>query len=216
VNRRLSRAFAALFTIFAIGSLVAGQALAAGGNWAAVRAATARFHSTVQATAAGYGPFPVGAPLHECISNLTGPGAMGFHWVNGKYIDGDVDALHPEVLVYAPDADGNLRLVALEYVVFQADWYASHPADSMPELFGQMFMATPSPNRYAIPAFFALHVWLYQSNPTGIFQNFNPTVSCDGAAAAAATRTAGSTGAAATLAAAPAGRFACRLESQGA
>jgi hypothetical protein len=79
-----------------------------------------------------------------------------------------------------------------------------------------MFMPTPSPNRYQIPAFFALHVWLYQSNPTGMFSNFNPTVSCDGAAAAAATRTAGSIGSAATLAAAPAGRFACRLESQGA
>jgi hypothetical protein len=216
VSRRLSRAVAALFTIFAIGSLIAGQALAAGGNWAAVRAATARFHSTALAARAGYGPFPEGVPLHECISNLTGPGAMGFHWVNGAYIDGDVDPLHPEVLGYAPDSDGSLRLVALEYVVFQADWYASHPAGSMPELFGQMFMATGDNNRYQIPPFFALHVWLYQANPNGTFENFNPTVSCDGAAAAAATRTAGSIGSAATLAAAPAGRFACRLESQGA
>jgi hypothetical protein len=216
MTRLAPRLVAATFTIFALASLIAGQALAAGGNWAAVRAATARFHSTAQADRAGYGPFPVGAPLHECISNLTGPGAMGFHWVNGAYIDGEVDPLHPEVLVYAPDADGELRLVALEYVVFQADWYRAHPADSMPELFGQMFMATPEPNRYQIPAFFALHVWLYQSNPSGIFANFNPTVSCDGAAAAAGTRSAATVGAGATLAAASAGRFACRLESQGA
>jgi hypothetical protein len=207
---------AALFTLFALGSLVGGQALAAGGNWAAVRAATARFHSTVQAGKAGYGPFPVGAPLHECISNLTGPGAMGFHWVNGKYIDSDVDPLHPEVLVYAPAADGSLKLVALEYVVFQGDWYKTHPANSMPELFGQMFMPVPEPNRYQIPAFFALHVWLYQNNPSGMFASFNPTVSCDGAAAAAASRTAASIGSGATLASAPAGRFACRLESHGA
>ena len=212
MSRRLSRVVAALFTLFALGSLVAGQALAAGGNLAAVRAATARFHSTAQADAAGYGPFPPGAPLHECISNLSGPGAMGFHWLNPNYLDDVADPLHPEVLVYAPDANGKLKLVALEYVIFQDAWFAHHPANSMPELFGQMFMATGSPNRYEIPAFFALHVWLYKSNPGGMFENFNPTVSCDGAAAAAGARTA--IGAGATLAAAPVGRFACRLDAQ--
>jgi hypothetical protein len=215
VSRRLSRVVAALFTLFAIGSLVGGQALAASSNLAAVRAATARFHSLGQAEAAGYGPFPAGAPLHECISNLSGPGAMGFHWVNGSLIDDVADPLHPEVLVYAPGADGKLKLVALEYVIFQADWYAHHPAGSMPELFGQMFMATGSPNRYEIPAFFALHVWLYQSNPDGMFEPFNTNVSCDGAAAAAGARTTTALDRA-TLAAAPASRFACRLESQGA
>ena len=45
--------------------------------------ATARFHSTDQATNAGYGPFPAGVPLHECISSFDNTGAMGFHWVNG-------------------------------------------------------------------------------------------------------------------------------------
>jgi Mn2+/Fe2+ NRAMP family transporter len=75
MTRLAPRLVAATFTIFALASLIAGQALAAGGNWAAVRAATARFHSTHQAERAGYGPFPPGAPLHECISNLTGPGA---------------------------------------------------------------------------------------------------------------------------------------------
>ncbi|HET7472156.1 MAG TPA: hypothetical protein VFJ71_03425 [Candidatus Limnocylindrales bacterium] len=216
MNRFAPRLLAGLFTVFALGSLIAGQALAAGGNLAAVRAATAQFNSTAQADAAGYGPFPAGVPLHECISNLSGPGAMGFHWVNGAYIDGVADPLHPEVLVYAPDSHGKLKLVALEYVIFQADWYANHPQGSMPELFGQMFMATGSPNRYDIPAFFALHVWLYDSNPAGMFANFNPTVSCDGAAAAATSRTAASVDAAARLAVAPAGRFACRLESTGA
>lgn len=214
MSRRPSRVVAALFTLFAIGSLVAGQALAASSNLAAVRTATARFHSLAQASAAGYGPFPAGVPLHECISNLTGPGAMGFHWVNGNLLDDVADPLHPEVLVYAPGADGKVKLVALEYVIFQDAWYAHHPAGSMPELFGQMFMATGSPNRYEIPAFFALHVWLYEKNPSGMFENFNPNVSCDGAAATAGTRSAAVERA--TLAAAPASRFACRLESQAA
>jgi hypothetical protein len=213
MTRFAPRLLAGLFTVFAFGSLIAGQALAAGGNHAAVRAATARFHSIAEASAAGYGPFPAEAPLHQCISNLSGPGAMGFHWVNGAYIDGVADPVHPEVLVYAPDKHGKLKLVALEYVIFQADWYANHPQGSMPELFGQMFMPTGFPNRYAIPAFFALHVWLYQDNPDGMFQPFNTTVSCDGAAAAATSRTAASVDAAARLAVAPAGRFACRIEA---
>ena len=40
-------------------------------------------------------------------------------------------------------------------------------------------MATGAPNRYEIPAFFALHVWLWTSNPSGLFAPFNPRVSCD-------------------------------------
>ena len=50
----------------------------------------------------------------------------------------------------------------------------------MPSLFGEMFMATGEPNRYDIPAFFSLHLWLYQDNPAGLFTPFNPTVSCRG------------------------------------
>ena len=47
----------------------------------------------------------------------------------------------------------------------------------MPYLFHEMFMATGDPNRYDIPAFFSLHVWLYKDNPSGLFAPFNPTVS---------------------------------------
>jgi hypothetical protein len=48
-----------------------------------------------------------------------------------------------------------------------------------------------SPNRYALSAFYALHVWAWKSNPKGTFADFNPRVSCaayapDGPAVAAA------------------------------
>jgi len=147
------------------------------------------------------------APLHECISSFDNTGAMGFHYINGGLLDADVDVTHPEALVYAPDKHGKRKLVALEYVVFQDAWKEKH-GDTMPELFGEMFMATPSPNRYAIPAFFSLHVWLYQDNPSGLFAPFNPTVSCGGAAASI-TRTAG-TVAADLAAAAGSPRWLCR------
>jgi hypothetical protein len=47
-----------------------------------------------------------------------------------------------------------------------------------PMLFGEMFMETLAPNRYEIPAFYALHVWIWEPNPDGTFANFNPNVSC--------------------------------------
>jgi hypothetical protein len=134
------------------------------------------------ATAAGYGQPPAGVPLHECISSFNNTGTMGFHFINGGLLDTTVDPTKPEALVYAPDKHGKLKLVALEYVVFQDPWKAEH-GDEMPTLFGQMFMETGAPNRYDIPAFFSLHVWLWNDNPSGLFAPFNPSVSCDGAAA---------------------------------
>jgi len=155
---------------------------------AGVRRATSEFRSLDEATEDGYGLPPAGAPLHECISSLDGTGAMGFHYINGGLLDDRIDSRHPEALVYAPSSTGHLRLVALEYVVFQDAWKAKH-GNTRPELFGQMFMATGSPNRYAIPAFYSLHVWLYKTNPAGIFAPFNPNVSCGGATSASASST---------------------------
>jgi hypothetical protein len=42
-----------------------------------------------------------------------------------------------------------------------------------------MFMEILAPNRYEIPAFYALHAWVWQDNPAGTFAPFNPDVSCD-------------------------------------
>jgi hypothetical protein len=171
---------ATLITVLTVSLAVAGRSDLAG-----VRAATARFHSLEQAENAGYGQPPAPAPLHFCISDLNGMGAMGYHYINGALLSGDeagrVVADKPEALVYEPDSQGKLHLVALEYVVFQADWHG--PTDR-PWLFGHEFDATPAPNRYEIPAFYSLHVWLYKDNPdpvNGIFAPMNMNVSCDGA-----------------------------------
>ena len=139
----------------------------------AARFASARFNAVGQAERAGYG-LPPGGPLHECIASFDGTGAMGFHMINGSLLDGVVDAAQPEALVYAPDKKGKLRLVALEYVVFAEAWTDADP----PSLFGEDFMLTGAPNRYEIPAFWALHAWIWQGNPSGTFAPFNPAVSC--------------------------------------
>jgi hypothetical protein len=156
---------------------------------ALVRSATARFQRVEPATAAGYARMPAGAPLHECIDmdvdldDQDGAPAMGIHLVNGGLLDGRVDAQHPEALVYEPEANGRMRLVALEYVVFASDWAATG-GTTPPSLFGRQFSYTGSPNRYDIPAFYALHAWVWQHNPDGMFAPMNPTVTCAHAAAA--------------------------------
>jgi hypothetical protein len=139
----------------------------------AARYASARFNSTGQAEHAGYG-LPPGGPLHECIASFDNTGAMGFHMINGSLLDGVVDAAAPEALVYAPDKHGKLKLVALEYVVFADAWTGEDP----PSLFGEDFMFTDAPNRYEIPAFYALHAWIWEGNPAGTFAPFNSAVSC--------------------------------------
>lgn len=142
------------------------------------RIASARFNSVNQALDAGYGPLPEGVPLHECIAAFDGSGAMGFHYLNGALLDTTLDPTQPEVLVFGPDGHGNLKLVALEYVVFQEPWVAEH-GSLVPSLFGQPLKLVPAPNRYEVPAFFQIHAWLWESNPAGTFADFNPVVSCD-------------------------------------
>jgi hypothetical protein len=193
MTRTKLRIAAGLATAMLLTSLTASSAVAhqrTNPAFDLLRAAisTARFHSTTQATKAGYGPFPPDAPLFQCISSFDNTGAMGFHWVNGDLLTPDLDPRTPEVLVYAPDRHGNLHLAALEYVVFKADWDAIHK--DPPMLFGQMFMDSGFPNRYLIPQFYALHVWLWKFNPSGLFAPFNPNVSCNPGSASIGTPTA--------------------------
>ncbi|HEY7522943.1 MAG TPA: hypothetical protein VH720_04695 [Candidatus Limnocylindrales bacterium] len=136
------------------------------------RDATRQFKDLAVATDAGYGKFYV------CTDN-EGVGGMGQHYVNGDLVaDPRLRIRHPEVLVYEPTASGGSRLVAVEYVVFQADWDALHP--NPPKLFGRTLALLPAGNRYGLPAFYELHVWLFKSNPLGRFNDWNPRVSCRG------------------------------------
>jgi hypothetical protein len=140
---------------------------------AQVRAATARFHDFNVADDAGYGL------LHMCTDHEGGLGAMGEHYVNGGAVmDTVFDLRTPEVLVYEPTPNGRMRLVAVEFVVFAEPWDAI--SASPPELFGRELSLVPAPNRYGVPAFYQIHVWLWRNNPSGMFSDWNPSVSCHG------------------------------------
>lgn len=154
---------------------ILGSAVALGGgksSIAAVRSATAGFHDLGVAEAAGYGPFYV-------CTDHSSLGTMGQHYVKGALVgDAAVDPLQPEALVYEPKKGGGYRLVGVEYVVFREAWDAVH--SSPPSLFGRNFTLIPAGNRYGLPDFYELHVWLWRSNPSGMFQDWNPRVSCRG------------------------------------
>jgi hypothetical protein len=150
---------------------------AAASLWDAYRdaiPATFRYYLNVDAAIAdGYSfrlPDKTGA---TCIEQ-PGQGGMGIHMVNTSLLDGTIDSKRPEVLVYEPRDNGKLRLVAVEYVVFQSDWKGSAP----PALFGQTFDFADASNRYGLPPFYALHAWVWKQNPSGLLYAWNPTVDC--------------------------------------
>jgi hypothetical protein len=136
-----------------------------------VRESTERFQDVRVAEAEGY------ALQFGCVS---GPdfGAMGLHFINGPLVaDGELDAAHPEIVLYEALPDGRLRLTGADYLVLADQWNAKHAGP--PELIGQLFQLFDSPNRFGLPAFYTLHVWAWKDNPNGAFVNWNPNVSCD-------------------------------------
>jgi hypothetical protein len=140
--------------------------------------ATARFHDLDAAKAAGWGVTVTDLAGKTCIDQ-AGAGGMGVHMLNPALLDATVDATAPEALVYQPTTTGEMKLVALEYIVFEQVWKDAHGASAdPPSLFGQSFLYTPAPNRYGIPAFYALHSWIWKPNPSGTFQPWNPRVTC--------------------------------------
>jgi hypothetical protein len=133
--------------------------------------ATRRFRDVKQAIAAGY------LPTKDCV-----PG-MGFHYVKPALAgDPTIDPTLPEVLVYTPAAGGAVRLAALEF--FRADADQSLKTDEdRPTLFGQPFDGPMAghplpPGQPPMPAHYDLHVWLYQTNPSGELATTNPDVDC--------------------------------------
>jgi hypothetical protein len=143
---------------------------------AAVRQATARFHRVQAATEAGYElGYLNGAGVRiitGCIAHPTA-GAMGYHYFNKELVDDlVVDPLKPEGLVYAPAPDGQLKLVAVEYVVPGPN--SNPPGVSEPPMvFGMEMHILLTP-----PGFYIHHAWIWSHNRAGMFADWNPEVTC--------------------------------------
>src|SRR5688572_29043730 len=147
-------------------ALAAGSA---GSGLAAVRAATARYHNVDAALADGY------APRTTCIYNT--PGSKGIHYLKAPLVDAVVDPTRPEVLLYELTRNGRLRLVGVEFLVPAGAWDAAHA--SPPTLGEQLFMDRRLPPFGADFPNYALYVWVWRHNPSGVFEQYNPAVSCE-------------------------------------
>ena len=147
---------------------------------AVAASATARFHDLDAAKAAGWNALVTDVNGITCIADPSVPsaGGMGVHYANLSLLGdgGAIDPTRPEALVYAPNADGQPKLAALEYILFASEWPGG--LNDPPTLFGHQFFYTGYPNRYGLPAFWALHVWIWHPNPAGTFQPWNPSVHC--------------------------------------
>jgi len=152
----------------------AGVASARGqADAAAVRAVTDKYHDLNAAIADGYVEF------YKCTEQ-PGVGTMGQHYVKLSLVgDPAVDALQPEVLVYAPKRNGELKLVAVEYVTIAAAWQGAF-GSATPTVLGQDMLFRPAGNRYGLPDFYERHAWIWQGNPLGTYNDWNPDISCLG------------------------------------
>ena len=158
---------AALFLVFTMPT----PGYAQGDQVAALRAATAQYHRLETAMQAGYDLMP---GLSHCIAK-PGVGAMGYHYFNQALInDIGVDPLRPEALVYAPGPNGVRQLVAVEYVVPIDAWHAAGNTEP-PMVLGMHMHAGPNPAL----RWYIFHIWVWRHNPAGIFEDWNPAITCN-------------------------------------
>jgi hypothetical protein len=133
---------------------------------AQVRNETTRFHDIQAAKDAGYTKqYPAG-----CAESPAG--AQAFHYLNESLVDGTVDLLQPELLMYEPQPNGTLQLIGVDYVV------PLTASATPPTLLGVPFL------RNEPLGVWALHIWSARPNPSGMFAAWNPKVSCRYAAKA--------------------------------
>lgn len=162
-----------------------------------VRSATSRFQDVKVALAEGY----VRDPDDVCVTaDMVGlpasDGAMGVHYirmdllgitgppnprVNG--VGTHTDFLKPGVLLYEPQADGSLALVAVENLVFVDSWHkAGHTRPPAYQNVAYDLMAdnpaTPIDEAHMFEPHYDRHVWVHRTNPRGVFAQFNPSVTC--------------------------------------
>lgn len=104
-------------------------------------------------------------------------GGMGVHFLNPGLIGPVPDPLRPQILVYEPDGD-KLRLVGVEWFIPLATGVKERP-----HLFGVPFDGPMEGHHPLLPTalhHYDLHVWLFKTNPAGVFSPTNPTVKCGG------------------------------------
>lgn len=162
-----------------------------------VRAATERFTDIKVALAEGY----IVDPMRVCetaqmLGKDANMGAMGVHYFRpdllgitgppNPRVSGTgthTDFLQPSVLIYEPQADSTMKLVAVENLTFVSAWEAAGHTDP-PSYQGVPFdrmqddPATEMDEAHGFEPHYDRHVWVYRTNPNGMFAQYNPDVTC--------------------------------------
>lgn len=161
-----------------------------------VREATAKFEDIEVAREAGY----IRDPMNLCYgaSDAGRPeqlGHMGVHFLRPDLlgiteekprVDGTgthTDFTEPGVLVYEPQADGSMELVAVENLVFKEAWDESH--EGPPTFHGLEYYPMVDNPRTEIDEahhfrpHYELHLWVHRENPVAVYSEWNPTVTCE-------------------------------------
>jgi hypothetical protein len=143
-----------------------------------VRAALDKYKDPILAVHDGYFStvgcieYPTGG--HEGTMPYA-PGGMGVHFLNLQLVGPTLDPAKPQVLIYEPHGD-KLRLVA-------AEWFmpAQTAGETRPTIFGKELQGPMEGHHPLMPEgmhHYDLHVWLWKSNPAGVFAATNPSVKC--------------------------------------
>ena len=163
---------------------------------AAVREATAKYQDVSVALAEGFIPAPSGCITAAGEGLPPEWGAMGIHYIHPGIlkitateprVDGGsthTDFLNPAILMYEPQADGSLELIAVENLVFVKAW-AEDGHDDPPVFAGKPFgLMADDPNTaideaHEFEPHLDRHVWTLRENPSGVFTPFNPNVTSE-------------------------------------
>jgi hypothetical protein len=135
----------------------------------------------------------------EMLGHPATMGAMGLHYVRRDMLglppkpappgSGRVhgtgthtDFRQPAMLVYEPQPDGSLQLVAVENLVFAATWHQGHKGP--PTFHGRTYPllkddpATNVDEAHGWEPHYEQHLWVFRDNPNGGYSPFSPAVTC--------------------------------------
>ncbi|HEV2126206.1 MAG TPA: hypothetical protein VGW38_25905 [Chloroflexota bacterium] len=200
MNFKFLKIVSGIATGLALGFASTAPALAANDEAAqieAMRVASERFKDVNVALAEGY----IADPSGMCITaEMEGQpaerGVMGIHYFRPDLlgitattprVDGTgthTDFENPAVLVYEPQADGSLVLVAVENLVFEKAWKEAGNT-APPTFLGRAYVhmvddpKTPADEAHGFEPHYELHAWVFRENPNGTFEPFNPNVTCE-------------------------------------
>jgi hypothetical protein len=136
----------------------------------------------------------------EMLGFPAAMGAMGLHYVRRDLLglppkplppgSGRVrgtgtytDFAKPAMLVYEPQTNGSLELVAVENLVF-ADAWRKASGNGPPTFHGRAWPllrddpATKVDEAHGWEPHYEQHLWVFRDNPNGAYSPFNPAVSC--------------------------------------